>query len=133
MIKAKLKLLLITIAICTGAYNCSAQNAENFKKFWKSYTSDSVFQMERTKFPLPLTYYEYDEDNETEITEDIGAEFWLFDNFVDESYKARTEKENDMYIVIVTKTGIENGIYVRYYFATTDGKWYLVRITDSSN
>lgn len=131
MIKAKLKLLLITIAFCTGAYNCSAQNAENFKKFWKSYTSDSVFQMERTKFPLPLTYYEYDEDNETEITEDIGAEFWLFDNFVDESYKARTEKENDMYIV--TKTGIENGIYVRYYFAVTDGKWYLVRITDSSN
>ncbi|MBR3947603.1 MAG: DUF4348 domain-containing protein [Bacteroidales bacterium] len=126
------KLFLIAI-MCIAAIYCSAQSnaPENFKKFWKSYTSDSVFQMERTKFPLPLTYYEYDEDNETEITEDIGAEFWLFDNFVDESYKARTEKENDMYIV--TKTGIENGIYVRYYFAVTDGKWYLVKITDSSN
>ena len=126
------KLFLIAI-MCIAASYCSAQSnaPENFKKFWKSYTSDSVFQMERTKFPLPLTYYEYDEDNETEITEDIGAEFWLFDNFVDESYKARTEKENDMYIV--TKTGIENGIYVRYYFAVTDGKWYLVKITDSSN
>ena len=126
------KLFLIAI-MCIAASYCSAQSnaPENFKKFWKSYTSDSVFQMERTKFPLPLTYFEYDEDNETEITEDIGAEFWVFDNFVDESYKARTEKENDMYIV--TKTGIENGIYVRYYFATTDGKWYLVRITDSSN
>ena len=126
------KLFLIAI-MCIAASYCSAQSnaPENFKKFWKSYTSDSVFQMERTKFPLPLTYYEYDEDNETEITEDIGAEFWLFDNFVDESYKARTEKENDMYIV--TKTGIENGIYVRYYFAVTEGKWYLVKITDSSN
>jgi len=131
MIKAKLKLLLITIAICTGAYNCSAQNAENFKKFWKSYTSDSVFQMERTKFPIPLTYYEYEDDKETEITEDIGAEFWLFDNFVDESYKPQIEKVNDSYVV--TKTGIENGIYVRYYFAANEGKWYLVRITDSSN
>lgn len=119
--------------MCIAASYCSAQSyaPENFKKFWKSYTSDSVFQMERTKFPLPLTYYEYDEDSETEITENIGAEFWLFDNFVDESYKARTEKENDMYIV--TKTGIENGIHVRYYFAVTDGKWYLVKITDSSN
>ena len=131
MRNSKLILLLIIIAFCTGTYNCTAQNTEPFKKFWKSYTSDSVFQMERTKFPLPLTYYEYDEDTETEITEDIGAEFWLFDNFVDESYKSRTEKENDSYVV--TKTGIENGIYVRYYFATTDGKWYLVRIIDSSN
>ncbi len=128
-----IKIIISIITLCTMAIYCSAQSnaPENFKKFWKSYTTDSVFQMERTKFPLPLTYYEYDEDNETEITEDIGAEFWLFDNFVDESYKARTEKENDMYIV--TKTGIENGIYVRYYFAVTDGKWYLVKITDSSN
>lgn len=127
-----IKIIISIITLCTMAIYCSAQSnaPENFKKFWKSYTSDSVFQMERTKFPLPLTYYEYDEDNETEITEDIGAEFWLFDNFVDESYKARTEKENDMYIV--TKTGIENGIYVRYYFAVTYGKWYLVKIVDRS-
>ncbi|MBO7651355.1 MAG: DUF4348 domain-containing protein [Bacteroidales bacterium] len=127
------KFILLIIALFTIASYCTAQSnaPENFKKFWKSYTSDSVFQMERTKFPLPLTYYEYDEDKETEITEDIGAEFWLFDNFVDESYKSRTDKENDSYVV--TKTGIENGIYVRYYFATTDGKWYLVRIIDSSN
>lgn len=128
-----IKTTLLIAIMCITAINCVAQKDENFKTFWKSYTTDSIFQMERTKFPLSLTYFEYDDENETEteITENIDAEFWRFDNFADESYKAKIEKEDNAYTV--TKAGIENGISVTYTFVCIENKWHLIKITDSSN
>ena len=127
------KQTLILIAIVFAAINCSAQKSENFTSFWKSFTNDSVFQKERIVFPLTLTYFDYDENDEdlTEVLGNIPASDWQYDNFIDEEAKITINKQEDFYTVV--RAGIENGIYVEYTFKLNDNKWYLVKIADSSN
>ena len=128
-----LKTLFIIAIICFAASYCSAQKAENFKTFWKSFVTDSVFQKERTHFPLTFTYSqsgEIEEEHDDMITEEVSADDWNFLILESQYSKNKFKKENALYIV--EEIGIENGIYITYTFAATDGKWYLVRIVDLS-
>lgn len=130
-----MKILRIALAVTllVSATNIFAQKTENFKTFWKSFVNDSVFQMERTHFPLTYIYFqseEIEEEHDDMITEDVSAEDWRFIELEDEYSKNKIKKGNDYYIV--EKVGIENGIYIKYTFAATNGKWYLVKIVDRS-
>ena len=126
--------ILFVIALLISATNVvSAQKNENFKTFWKSFVADSVFQKERIQFPLTYIYYQYgeiEEEHDDLITEKITADDWWFLILEDQYSKNKFKKENDKYIV--EQVGIENGIYIIFTFAATDGKWYLVRIFDHS-
>lgn len=125
--------LLFVVALIFTASNISAQKAENFKTFWKSFVADSVFQKERTQFPLTFTYSQYgeiEEEHDDMITEKLSADDWWFLTLEDQYSKNKIKKENDKYIV--EQVGIENGIYITFTFAAIDGKWYLVRIVDQS-
>jgi hypothetical protein len=129
----KILRIALAVALLVSATNIFAQKTENFKTFWKSFVNDSVFQMERTHFPLIYIYFqseEIEEEHDDMITEDVPAEDWGFIKLEDEYSKNKIKKENDYYIV--EKVGIENGIYIKYTFAATNGKWYLVKIVDRS-
>lgn len=129
----KILRIALAVALLVSATNIFAQKTENFKTFWKSFVNDSVFQMERTLFPLTYIYFqseEIEEEHDDMITEDVSAEDWGFIELEDEYSKNKIKKENDYYIV--EKVGIENGIYIKYTFAATNGKWYLVKIVDRS-
>ncbi len=128
-----IKFIISIIALCTMAIYCSAQKAENFKTFWKTFVADSVFQKERTQFPLTYMYYQYgeiEEEHDDLITEKISADDWWFLILEDQYSKNKFKKENDRYIV--EQVGIENGIYIIFTFAAIDGKWYLIKIFDQS-
>lgn len=130
----KILRIALAVALLVSATNIFAQKTENFKTFWKSFVNDSVFQMERTHFPLIYIYFqseEIEEEHDDMITEDVPAEDWGFIKLEDEYSNNKIKKENDYYIV--EKVGIENGIYIKYTFAATNGKWYLVKIVDQSN
>ena len=125
--------LLFVIALLISATNLSAQKAENFKTFWKSFVADSVFQKERTQFPLTYIYFQYgeiEEEHDDMITEKLSADDWWFLILEDQYSKNKFKKENDKYIV--EQVGIENGIYIKFTFAAIDGKWYLIRMVDQS-
>lgn len=125
--------LLFVIALLISATNLSAQKTENFKTFWKSFVADSVFQKERTQFPLTYIYFQYgeiEEEHDDMITEKLSADDWWFLILEDQYSKNKFKKENDKYIV--EQVGIENGIYIKFTFAAIDGKWYLIRMVDQS-
>ncbi len=124
-----LKCNFILLAIVFAVLSSSAQKAESFSTFWKSYTNDTVFQKERIVFPLTISYFDIDE--ERDVIYSITADDWEYYNFIDEETKITTIKHKD--ITTVVRSGIENGIYVEYTFKTIDKKWYLVKIADSSN
>lgn len=130
-----LRSLLLTFVLLIMATQLFAQqNAESFNAFWKSYTSDPVFQKERTRFPLPCTYYIFDgidSDDVPKITENINEKDWKFSDFHDTfEYRVEIKKESDAYIVLMI--GKECGIYVKCVFHLYDGKWYLTKIIDES-
>ena len=127
------KSLIFVIVLLLSATSIFAQKTENFKTFWKSFVTDSVFQKERTQFPLTFTYSQYgeiEEEHDDMITEKLSADDWWFLILEDEYSKNKFKKENDKYIV--EQIGIENGIYITFTFAVFDSKWYLVRIVDLS-
>lgn len=130
----KILKIALAVALLISATNIFAQKAEDFKTFWKSFVNDSVFQIERTQFPLTYIYFQYEEieeEHDEMITEKVPAEDWGFVILEDEYSKNKIKKENDTYIV--EKVGIENGIYIKYTFSANNGKWYLVKIVDQSN
>ena len=91
-----LKFVLISILIAFAAINCSAQKTENFKTFWKSFVADSVFQKERTQFPLTYMYYQYgeiEEEHDDLITEKITADDWWFLILEDQYSKNKFKKD----------------------------------------
>jgi hypothetical protein len=132
----KLRLLLLTFVLLVLATQLFAQqNTESFNAFWKTYTSDSVFQKERIRFPLPCTYYVYEDeldgDDIPEITENLYEKEWRFSDFHETpEYQVEIKKEDDAYAVLLI--GKECGIFVKYVFHLYEGKWYLTKVIDES-
>lgn len=106
----------------------------DFDKFFEKYRSDSVFQVNHTKFPLKCIHIELEEITTT-FTQKSD---WKFNDFKDN----RTS-ENDKYeyikeignanLVLYEMRGIDNGILVIYKFAFNNQKWILEEIEDASN
>ena len=113
----KMKHLLFTFVLLIIATQLFAQqNAESFSAFWKTYTTDSVFQKERTRFPLPCTYYLFEDGVDgseiPEITEYLNEKECRFFDFHETSeYRVEIKKENSAYnVLLIVK---ECGIYVQ--------------------
>lgn len=109
---------------------------ENFFVFFKDFCSNAPYQKTRIIFPLKDVYLSEDLNNREEdlITEDE----WSFlrikqfkTNTVEQYFnnfnKKRLEDSDEMVFVV---GGIENGIYMSYYFSRKEGKWYLVKMED---
>lgn len=132
----KLRLTLLTLVLLIIASQLFAQqNTESFSSFWKTYTTDSNFQKERTRFPLPCTYYIYEDGLDgsdiPEITENLYEKEWSFFDFHDTpEYKVEIKKENNAYNVVLVGKGC--GIYVKYIFSLYGSKWYLIKVIDES-
>ena len=127
-----LKLLIVAAILLVSAASCFQTQSEDFSTFWKSYKSDLSFQKQRTDFPLPYSYYDFDSDEEAMITEKIQENEWIFQNFQsDEESRVEIEQNNDNYEV--WRRGNENGIAVVFIFSQRDGQWYLTEVFDYSD
>lgn len=105
----------------------------DFDKFFEKYRSDSVFQVNHTKFPLKISNVELEEITTTFIQKSD----WKFDNFED---NRKTEYDQYEYVkeignenlVLYEMRGIDNGILVIYKFMFNNQKWMLEEIEDGS-
>jgi hypothetical protein len=109
---------------------------EDFNEFYKKFTADSTFQMERTKFPFRVLWIS--DDGET--THETQREDWTHSTFYyDDSYATRPvdayKQEVKLYAdsAKVEQRGVDNGIYVDYLFKRDKGKWILFTGRDYSN
>ena len=109
---------------------------EDFNEFFKKFTTDSLFQVERTKFPFRVIWTT--EDGET--THETEKENWTHSTFYyEDSYATRQvdayTQEIKLYedSVKLEQRGVDNGIYVDYLFIRDKGKWILFTGKDYSN
>lgn len=112
---------------------------ENFISFLKQFMSDSVFQMSRIKFPLEYkTLYDSDEESFLDTTFILNQTDWRYNNLYSGlqqmtnfsySWSPEIKESNEMLLFV---SGVENGIFIQYFFKKTDGKWYLIKKNDES-
>jgi hypothetical protein len=114
----------------------SIDDQENFNEFFKKFTADSLFQIERIKFPWRVLMTT--EDGKT--VEETHKEDWTYSTFYyDDSYASRQEDAYTQEIknygdtVKLELRGVDNGIHVDYEFVKDSRKWILVSGKDYSN
>jgi Domain of unknown function (DUF4348) len=111
---------------------------ENFSDFFAKFKNDSLFQVERVKFPMTLKSWDIDQDKPTNDKLDISnwrhLDFEYMDDYAKREIDAYTQ-ETKMYAdsVKIQLRGVDNGIYIDYEFVNVDGKWFLVAEKDYSN
>ena len=123
--------------IQTSTFPTIEANDENFYDFIEKFSSDSIFQLSRTKFPLKIKLHDLDNDTDSLI-------YCEMSNY--EMIDFRKKKSTGQYdqweqLIIVDKNntsatieirGIDNGIRVYYIFYKINGAWMFIEIDDSS-
>lgn len=110
-------------------------NQEDFNNFIYKFITDSLFQLNRVKFPLKSQQWDLDEVDSTAIEKKdwkiirlFGGEQYrpqIYDNF-----KREMRDSNER---LFCWEGIDNGINVEYKFSRIGGLWYLIEYNDFSN
>lgn len=109
----------------------------NFTFFIEKFSTDSSFQISRTKFPLKITWYDIDNDNDS-IFYMYKSNFELIDftkkksTTVNEQWEQKITIDTTNTSAIIEIKGIDNGILVKYFFEKINGAWLLVAIEDIS-
>jgi hypothetical protein len=106
---------------------------EDFDDFIYKFISDSLYQLDRIKFPLRSMQADSDDSGtinkaDWKIVRLFGAEEYkaqLYDNF-----KGQLRDTDER---LFCWEGVENGINVQYWFRTIDGRWYLTGYMDFSD
>jgi len=136
-----MKKKLIPFFIIVFMFACG-QKQENvnpidktFESFLSKFNNNSIFQINRVKFPLSIIQTE--SENFTEVHSKIERkDYKIIDLTFD---KADQKREGYTQQIKLSKNkatieirGIENGIMADYYFEKVYGKWTLVGWNDSS-
>lgn len=106
----------------------------DFDTFFEKYPSDSVFQINHTKFPLKCITMELEEDEITFIQKNK----WQFNDFEDnktseyDQYEYQKKVINSN-LVLYKMQGIDNGISVVYKFIFDNQEWNLEEIENASH
>ena len=114
----------------------NSEDKEEFSDFFDKFTTDSLFQMERTKFPFRVLWA----TEEGETVHETAKENWRHstfryeNNYASRQVDAYTQEAKDYGdSVRLELRGVDNGIYIDYNFVRDKGKWILVSGKDFSN
>ncbi len=109
----------------------------NFNDFIDKFSTDSIFQISRIKFPLKSKWYDLDNDRDSIIYKE-KSNFKMMDFRKKKSAIQQDQWEQKIVIgkdhasATIEIRGIENGIMVDYLFEKINGVWMLIEIEDSS-
>lgn len=109
---------------------------ENFDDFIYKFINDSLYQLDRIKFPLKsLVQTDIDNVDTTEIEKGNWKIDRLFrlDNYKAQIYDNFDRELRDTDKRLFCWEGVENGIYVEYKFQRLNGRWYLIEYNDFSD
>lgn len=112
------------------------EDVEEFNEFFEKFTTDSLFQMERTKFPFHTLWTTEDGETVHETAKDdwTHSTFHYEDSYAKRQVDAYTQEiKNYKDSVVIELRGIDNGIYIDYKFTRDKGKWILFLGRDYSN
>ena len=111
---------------------------EDFDEFFYKFMIEPEFQLSRIKFPLEFVGfkdgYPGEETDTIYLTEDQWKHnhFYLNESSIPLIYDNFDMKLRDTDERIFVWSGVENGIYVTYYFRRIKGKWFLIKEEDFS-
>lgn len=109
----------------------------NFNDFINKFSTDSTFQLSRTKFPLKIKSYDLNNDSDSIIYKD-RSKFEMVDFRKKKSTGQYDQWEQKIVIgknkasATIEIRGIDNGIMVGYLFEKINGMWMLIAIDDRS-
>jgi len=109
----------------------------NFNDFIEKFSTDSAFQLSRTRFPLKIKWYDQENDRDSLIYKD-RTDFEMMDfrkKKSDTQYDKWEQKrvvDKNRVTARIEIRGIDNGIIVDYLFDRIKGAWTFVEIDDSS-
>jgi hypothetical protein len=110
--------------------------------FFGKFKLDSVFQLESVKFPFLREWVDTSNDEAPDKLnkEFIKKENWRYANFYyDESFATRGLDAYTQKIkiqpnrAVIEIRGVDNGIWIDYFFEKKVSKWMLISEKDSSN
>jgi hypothetical protein len=129
----KLKFTLFVWVLLISCTSKPVSDTENFNEFFEKFKSDSLFQVNRVKFPWKIPT-EDGEELTINKTEWQHSSFDYQEEFATRSIDAYTQ-ETRTYgdTVRIELRGVDNGIHVDFIFATIDNKWFLVSEEDLSD
>jgi len=111
---------------------------KNFNDFIHLFNTDSLFQLSRVRFPIPIQYADWKKDYEYTKDTIEKNDYRIMTFEYDESYKTRDFDKYEQTVEIngnkatIDLKGIDNGINGAYYFEEINNKWILVSWVDSS-
>lgn len=137
--KANSKLSFILILLfALSLTSCSDNNnssSENFENFYKKFTTDSIFQLERIDFPIHGRYM----DNDLAGTTENDSITWTKQNWNiihainQEDLKSVTISKNISDSTAIIKIeGLEFNFILEESYSLKKGKWYLTNLTNLS-
>lgn len=107
----------------------------DFNSFIEKFSTDTLFQISHTIFPLKITWHEIERDtifyrgkSDVEFVDFRIKEYkgevdrWKQNIIIDESNKS----------AVIEIRGVDNGIHVDYIFKIINDAWMFVEIDDSS-
>jgi hypothetical protein len=104
---------------------------EDFKYFFRLFNNDTVFQISRIAFPLKVKINNDDlELVDYVIPKEKYTTINLDKNPKERDYKQQLILKGDK--AVIQQRGLNNGIFIDYYFEKIDGKWQLVTWVDVS-
>lgn len=104
---------------------------EDFNHFFRLFNHDAVFQISRINFPLKI---KINNDDLELVDYVIPKEKYTTINLD----KKPEEREYNQQLIIkkdkavIQQRGIDNGIFIDYFFEKKDGKWQLITWVDIS-
>ena len=113
-------------------------NGEDFDNFFDRFKTDSLFQIERVKFPMTMKSWDIDEDKPSTDKIEIGSwrhlRFEYNDGYAKREIDAYTQ-ETKVFAdsAKLELRGVDNGILIDYDFIKLNGQWFLVSEKDYSN
>ena len=106
---------------------------ENFDEFFEKFKNDSLFQIERVKFPWIIP-----SEHGKDLVINKGD--WRHADFAYDTNSATVEIDAYTQEIVtygdtvkIEQRGVDNGIYIDFVFVKIDNKWFLYAEKDLSN
>lgn len=118
-----------------NATGTTLKQKEDFDDFILKFISDSLYQLDRIKFPLKSQQSDSDEVDSTIIEKSNWKTVRLFwgEQYKPQIYDNFKREMRDTDERLFCWEGIENGINVEYRFNRIKGLWYLTEFNDFSD
>lgn len=139
--------VVLALLLCLCSLHVSAEAAESFQTFLRSFFTDPQFQRQRVRFPLEWQELVANKDPAGEPfvmrTTRKAADNWqhikgpaffdcrtsCYDLVTYDNFKRQDSNSKER---VLAFEGVDNGIQRSFYFHQIDGKWILVRYVDES-